>query len=137
MNVSADPRAIVNARNLYQSCMNESAIELDGVGPILSILNDEFGGWPIISGNLAVPPPFDPVNLLLKIRKYDNSIAFRVNTATNQENSSIYDIEVRTRQTRRSKMTEILVGTRNSRTGRESILQRYHRPPCSLQAIHL
>jgi hypothetical protein len=137
MNGSTDPRAIVNARNLYQSCLNESAIEIDGVGAILSILNDEFGGWPIINGDLETPALFDFSDLLLKIRKYDNSIVYRVNTATNQVNSSVYDIEVRRRKerTRKSKR-RVLVGTRLSRITRSGILQRHHRSSCCLQAIH-
>jgi hypothetical protein len=95
---------IVNTRNLYQSCINESAIELDGIAAILSILNEEFGGWPILGETSRTPSPSDLADLLLKIRKYDNSIIYRVNTQTNQENSSIYNIEVGKRRTKRSKM---------------------------------
>lgn len=75
--------------------MNETAIEVDGVEPILNILNEEFGGWPILEGANWNASNFNLTNLLLKIRQYDNEIMYRIDTAVNQENSSVYDIEVR------------------------------------------
>ena len=41
-------------------------------------------------------PTFNLSDLLIKLRKYDDGIIYSVVTATNQENSSVYDIEVRT-----------------------------------------
>ena len=75
--------------------MNETAIEVDGVEPILNILKEEFGGWPILEGPNWNATNFNLTNLLLKIRQYDNEIMYRIDTAVNQENSSVYDIEVR------------------------------------------
>ncbi|CAF1295890.1 unnamed protein product, partial [Rotaria sordida] len=94
-NGTVEPNAIINARNLYDSCMNEAGIETDGVEPILSIVNNELGGWPILQGpTWRTPPNFNLSDLLLKLRKYDDGIIFSVNTATNQQNSSINDIEL-------------------------------------------
>jgi len=93
-NGTVEPKAVINARNLYASCMNETAIEVDGVEPILNILNEEFGGWPILEGANWNASNFNLTNLLLKIRQYDNEIMYRIDTAVNQENSSIYDIEL-------------------------------------------
>ena len=89
---------VINARQLYKSCMNESNIEVDGVEPILEIINNEFGGWPILDGPSWNSSNFNLTNLLLKLRQYDDGIFFSVTTATNQENSSIYDIEVNRRR---------------------------------------
>ncbi|CAF3407017.1 unnamed protein product [Rotaria socialis] len=93
-NGTIEPKAIINARNLYDSCINESGIEIDGVEPVLSIINKEFGGWPILQGPSWNDSTFNLVDILLKLRKYDDGIIFSVVTATNQENSSIYDIEL-------------------------------------------
>lgn len=68
---------------------------MDGVEPVLSILNNEFGGWPILQGEEWNASNYNLFDLLLKLRAYDDGIIFSVVTATNQENSSVYDIEVR------------------------------------------
>ncbi|CAF3975020.1 unnamed protein product [Adineta steineri] len=86
--------AVAHARELYASCMNETKIELDGVEDVLTIVNNEFGGWPILQPPSRNVPGFDLTELLLKLRKYDNGIIFSIATATNQENSSAYDIEL-------------------------------------------
>ena len=93
-NGTVDPNAIVNARQLYRSCMNEASIETDGVEPVLSIINRDFGGWPILQGATWNDSTFNLANLLIQLRKYDNGIIYSVATATNQKNSSVYDIEV-------------------------------------------
>jgi neprilysin len=93
-NGTVEPNAIVNARNLYRSCMNEASIETDGVEPVLSIINREFGGWPILQGAAWNASTFNLTDLLIPLRKYDNGIIYSVATQTNQENSSVYDIEV-------------------------------------------
>lgn len=77
--------------------MNETNIEIDGVEPILSILNNEFGGWPILQGAEWDNSTFHLLNLLIKLRQYDDGFFFSVDTGTNEENSSAYDIEVRER----------------------------------------
>jgi len=77
--------------------MDEAGIEDDGVAPVLSIINNEFGGWPILQGSSWDPSKFNLFNLLIKLRRYDNGFLFSVVTATNQQNSSVYDIEVKIR----------------------------------------
>ena len=42
--------AILNTRHLYDSCVNEAAIESAGVEAVLSIIDHELGGWPILNG---------------------------------------------------------------------------------------
>ncbi|CAF3718768.1 unnamed protein product [Adineta steineri] len=86
--------AVVNARQLYKSCINETAIEADGVDPILSLVNSEFGGWPILIGPLWDPSMFNLTNLLITLRKYNNNMFFRVVTSTDEKNSTSYDIEM-------------------------------------------
>ncbi|CAF4938123.1 unnamed protein product, partial [Rotaria sp. Silwood1] len=91
-NGAVEPKAVINARNLYKSCINETNIEIDGVELVLSIINTELGGWPILQGASWNVSTFNLSNLLLKLRKYDNGIVFSVATATDQKNVSVYDI---------------------------------------------
>ena len=47
----SDINATLKAKLFYQSCMNEELIEQKGESNFLAILNDEFGGWPLIADN--------------------------------------------------------------------------------------
>jgi uncharacterized protein YjfI (DUF2170 family) len=94
-NGTVEPKAVTNTRNLYNSCIDEATIETDGVEPILSIIKNEFGGWPILQGASWNVSTFNLSDLLIKLRKYGDGIIYSVVTATSQENSSFYDIEVR------------------------------------------
>ena len=87
--------AVVNARKLYRSCVDEASIEADGVEPILSLIETELGGWPILKGSSWENSTFDLPKLLLTLRKYSSNLFYRVDTATDEKNSSFYDIEVR------------------------------------------
>ncbi|CAF0828341.1 unnamed protein product [Adineta steineri] len=90
-NDTNEPNAIINARNLYHSCINEQHIEDEGINPILSLINNEFGGWPIIQ-SLWDNSTFDILDLLLKLRKYNNNILFGIGTSVDDRNSTEYDL---------------------------------------------
>ena len=77
--------------------MNEDNIEVEDISPILSLINDELGGWPILEGSSWSDSAIDLPSLLLKLRAYSNSIIFGMGTSTDQKNSTEYDIEVRAR----------------------------------------
>ena len=85
---------MVNARKLYRSCINESAIDSEGVDYILSLVNAEFGGWPILQGSAWANESFNLIDLIIKLRQYNQNLLFRVLTATDDKNSTSYDIEV-------------------------------------------
>ncbi|CAF1247586.1 unnamed protein product [Adineta steineri] len=92
-NDTNEPKAIINARNLYHSCINEKYIENEGINPILSLINNEFGGWPIIQSSWN-NSTFDLLNLLLKLRKYQNNIIFGLDTTTNDKHSTEYALGI-------------------------------------------
>ncbi|CAF0838473.1 unnamed protein product [Rotaria sordida] len=93
-NDTNEPKAVVNARLLYKSCIDEADIEATGVDPILSLVNTELGGWPILQGSSWSSSTFDLSNLFLKLRKYAYNIIYRVNTVVSEENSTMYNIEI-------------------------------------------
>lgn len=88
-------KSIANARELYSSCVNETAIEVAGVDTVLSVLENELGGWPILNGLNWNPSRFNLTRLLFKLREYNNNIIFNCGTATDDKNSSAYYIRVR------------------------------------------
>ena len=93
-NFTNEPKAIMNARILYHSCVDEQNIEDEGIDSILNLINVEMGGWPILQGSTWNSSSFNLLNLLLKLRKYNNDIIFAIGTSIDEKNSKAYDIEV-------------------------------------------
>jgi hypothetical protein len=87
-------QSIVNTRRLYDSCINETAIEFEGVEKILSLINNEFGGWPILQGSLWNTSSFNFSHLLFKLREYSHNIIYNCGTSIDDRNSSVYYIRV-------------------------------------------
>ncbi|CAF0961673.1 unnamed protein product [Rotaria sordida] len=93
-NDANEPKAVVNARRFYNSCIDDTEIETNGVNTILLLVNTEFGGWPILQGSSWDNSTFDLPDLLFQLRKYYSNIIYRVDTAVNEENSTVHNIEV-------------------------------------------
>ncbi|UJR10830.1 hypothetical protein I4U23_015017 [Adineta vaga] len=93
-NEADELHCVTNARRLYSSCVDEATIENEGIHPILSLINTEFGGWPILQGESWNNATFNLSKLLLKLRQYNYNFIYRINTDTDEKNSSISDISV-------------------------------------------
>jgi hypothetical protein len=94
-NGTIEPKAITNARRLYTSCIDENAIETEGVDAILSFINTELGGWPILQGSTWNESTFDFARLMLKLSQHNNFILYTVKTDIDEKNSSVRSIQVR------------------------------------------
>jgi predicted metalloendopeptidase len=81
-------QCVLNARRLYSSCVDDVKIETDGVQPVLSLLETDFGGWPILQGSSWNNATYNLTNLLLKLRQYNYNAVFRVTTDIDAKNSS-------------------------------------------------
>ena len=126
-NETVEPEPVVNARRLYRSCVNETAIETDGVDAILSLVNTEFGGWPILQGSSWDGSTFNLTKLLIALRKYNNNVIFRVGTSTDEKNSTSYDIEVRLNKRYISRFYRLLRWVKAiSASARSNITRRKH-----------
>lgn len=79
---------------MYRSCIDETNIDSDGVEPLLSLIDTEFGGWPILKGPAWNNATFDLPKLMIALRKYNRNMFYRVGTSTDEKNSTNYDIEV-------------------------------------------
>ena len=86
---------VINARRLYESCMNESLIEEQGAASLLALINGKFGGWPILRSSNWDEKSFNFAELLLRINEYTTSIVFAIDTSINDRNSSVHSIRVR------------------------------------------
>jgi hypothetical protein len=92
-NETEELTCVMNARLLYDTCINETKIETDGIEPVLSLIN-ELGGWPILQGSSWNSTTYNLSNLLFRLRQYNYNIIFRINTDVDEKNSSETDIVV-------------------------------------------
>lgn len=93
-NQTIESNSIINARILYSSCMNEDAIESEGVDRLISFINTELGGWPILQGLSWDESTFNLTRLLIKLNQYRIFIFFNVLTYIDENNSLAYSIYV-------------------------------------------
>ena len=93
-NKTGQLKSVMNAHILYRSCIDEESIEVAGIEPVLSLINEEFGGWPILEDSSWNSSMFDFANLLLKLRQYNFDIIFRIGTDIDEQNSSTTTIIV-------------------------------------------
>ena len=93
-NETTEAKSIVNSRILYFSCINEDAIEKDGVDDLISLINKELGGWPILQGSTWNESTFDLSRTLFKLSQYNKFVFFNVFTYIDEINSTAYAIYV-------------------------------------------
>ncbi|CAF1405819.1 unnamed protein product [Adineta steineri] len=92
-NDTNEPKAIINARSLYQSCIDEQNIQKEGINLILSLITNELGGSPIIQSSWG-SSTFDLSDRLLKVRKYSSNIIFGIGTSVDDTNSTEYVLKI-------------------------------------------
>ncbi|CAF0889924.1 unnamed protein product [Adineta steineri] len=93
-NDTIEPRAIINARRLYDSCMDEDAIEIEDIDVILSLVKTEFGGWPALEGLTWNESTFDLSHLTRKLNQYNNFILYTIKSVADDKNSSVRSIRI-------------------------------------------
>ncbi|CAF3726969.1 unnamed protein product [Rotaria sp. Silwood1] len=87
-------QSIINARRFYDTCINETAIELESVNVTLSFVNNELGGWPILQGLSWNEASYNLSRLLIKLREYSHNMIFGFSTLADDKNSSVNFIRV-------------------------------------------
>ncbi|CAF1518826.1 unnamed protein product, partial [Rotaria sordida] len=93
-NGKTESKAIINARHWYNSCINESAIEEEGANVILSFINKELGGWPVLLGDTWNESTFDFYRLILKLSQHNHFIPYTIETTIDRRNSSLRSIKI-------------------------------------------
>ncbi|CAF1538878.1 unnamed protein product, partial [Adineta steineri] len=94
LNDIVESKAIINARRLYASCMDENAIETEDIDVILSLVKTEFGGWPVLEGLTWNESTFDLSRLTLKLNQYNNFILYTIKSVADDKNSSVRSIRI-------------------------------------------
>lgn len=87
-------KCVQNARILYSTCVDDVQIEKDGIQHVLSLIETDFGGWPILQGSSWSNASFNLSNLLFKLRQHNYNVVFRINTEIDDKNSSSHIIMV-------------------------------------------
>ena len=81
-----------NAKNYYASCVNLDRVNNYTEAYTLKLLNDEFGGWPLLSGKSN---PNSPLDLLKRINKYGLTDLIMITIFTNPKNTTRNIIKVK------------------------------------------
>jgi hypothetical protein len=89
-----ESKAVISARRLYNSCIDEHAIENEGVDAILSLINGEFGGWPILQGSTWNESSFNFSEVWFKLSQHATFAFYEVVTKMDLVNTSTYSIRV-------------------------------------------
>ncbi|CAF2909193.1 unnamed protein product, partial [Rotaria sp. Silwood2] len=87
-------QSIMNARRLYDTCINETAIDLEAINVILSFVHNELGGWPILQGSPWNETSYNLTRLFIKLREYNQNMIFGFSTSADDINSSVNFIRV-------------------------------------------
>ena len=81
-NGTAEPKAITNARRLFDSCTAIYSYETGDVFDLLSLIDKEFGGWPTWNNSAWGKTKFDLSDILLKLNHYNFRPFYYVQTQT-------------------------------------------------------
>ncbi|XP_031344617.1 neprilysin-2-like isoform X2 [Photinus pyralis] len=89
-----EPGPFVQLKRLYSSCMNTTAIELDGLTTMKAVLQD-LGGWPVIEGQWD-QSKFEWTKSVYKFRKTGYSIDFflKFSVSIDYKNSTLRVIQI-------------------------------------------
>ncbi|XP_047995531.1 neprilysin-4-like [Leguminivora glycinivorella] len=83
--------AALKAKFLFKSCMNYEILQKRGHQPLLDLLN-LFGGWPILD-SIWLPLSFDWLDVMAKLRLYNNDILISEWVGPDIKNSDEYVIQ--------------------------------------------
>ncbi|KAL3861161.1 hypothetical protein ACJMK2_007226, partial [Sinanodonta woodiana] len=88
-----DNEATRKAKYLYVSCVNETLIEQRGLEPVITLL-DELGGWPVVGNGAWKEEEFDLIDLLVKLRLYNNKLLIDQWVGADDKNSDVNVIQL-------------------------------------------
>ncbi|XP_043274066.1 neprilysin-2-like [Venturia canescens] len=73
-----EPKSLRLVKTLYKSCMNEAAIEAEGLGPLYATLN-KLGGWPVLNGGSWNDRDFNWTNSVYKFQDSGYPVGYFIN----------------------------------------------------------
>jgi len=87
-----DSNSTEAVKMLYRSCMNTDTIERRGEVPLLTLLS-ELGGWPVLEGDKWNSSAFDWVDLIGRLRLFNNDILLSLWVGPDGKNSDQYIVQ--------------------------------------------
>lgn len=89
-------KTITMVKNFNKACLNKTIIEQRGKAPLLDLLN-EYGGWPVVSGDKWQDAKWNWLDVLKRFRKagLDYDILFTFSVSKDYKNSTLRLIDVR------------------------------------------
>ncbi|XP_041377797.1 neprilysin-1-like [Gigantopelta aegis] len=90
---SKDSGATKKAKYLYYSCANATLINKVGLAPVKKLL-EELGGWPIVLDSDWDESSIDLIDLIIRLRLYNNNVLMRVWVSADDKNSNINIIQI-------------------------------------------
>ncbi|XP_071109862.1 neprilysin-like isoform X2 [Haliotis cracherodii] len=88
-----DSAATRKAKYLYDSCVNETQIDIQGLGPVKQLLA-ELGGWPVVLDSEWKEEDHDMLDLILKLRLYNNKVLIDQWISADDKNSKVNIIQL-------------------------------------------
>lgn len=84
-----DTKASSSAKILFKSCMDQKLIEVRGSYPLIQLLNDDFGGWPVIKNDWSANDTMEWFEIIAKLRTMNNNILIEEWVGADAMNSNI------------------------------------------------
>ncbi len=85
---------MVNAKRFYASCVDEWAIEEKGLGDLMSSINKNFGGWPILNEGPYRRNRQQFLDYMIALRRFDSAQLFEVAVSYNPKNPKRFLLRV-------------------------------------------
>lgn len=89
-----ESESVANAKRLYASCVDEASIEERSLTDILTLINKEFGGWPILKEGQFRKNRQALLETMISLRKLDSPQFFEVAVSYNPKNPRRFILRV-------------------------------------------
>ncbi|KAG7487325.1 hypothetical protein MATL_G00022030 [Megalops atlanticus] len=126
--VPEDIEAVVKAKVLYRSCMNETALELEDAKPLLKVLKQKELRWPVLEDSLGPAwqweeKSFDLLQSIARIRTlFSRSVLVRLYVSPDDKNSNQYIIKLDQASLSLSSREDFITKTPEAQMYREALL---------------
>ncbi|KAJ8413157.1 hypothetical protein AAFF_G00091530 [Aldrovandia affinis] len=126
--LSDDIEAVMKAKVLYRSCMNETALEVEDAKPLLKLLKQKELRWPVLENSLGPAweweeSQFHLLQSVAQIRtQFSKSVLLRLYISPDDKNSNQYIIKLDQASLSLSSREDFLTNTTDAQIYREALL---------------
>ncbi|XP_061095930.1 phosphate-regulating neutral endopeptidase PHEX isoform X2 [Conger conger] len=123
-----DIEAVIKAKILYRSCMNETALEMEDAKPLLKVLKQKELRWPVLEDSLGPAwrweeSQFNVLQTMTQVRtQFSKSVLVRLYVSPDDKNSNQYIIKMDQATLSLSSREDFLTNTTDAQAYREALL---------------